>query len=153
MRDELLIEVLAAHADHLNEGGNHTLTYLAMFPKDRETLAPLLELATLLKLALSPARVSPGFRARLHAELVQTADGLLPTSAWRSRLSFPPRLPERIFELPVFVRLPGPPDRQALVRAAAGGAGLAAAGVAAYVLHERFFEKGNLEELGSAKGN
>ncbi|MFQ5340527.1 MAG: hypothetical protein ACE5F6_03160 [Anaerolineae bacterium] len=148
MRDELLVEVLAAHADHLNEGGDHTLTYLAMFPEDRETLAPLLELATLLKLALSPAKVSPGFRARLRAELVQTADGLLPASAWRSRLSFPPRLPERIFELPVFMRLPGPPDRQVLVRAAAGGAGLAAAGVAAYVLHERFFEKGSLEEIG-----
>jgi len=148
MRDELLIEVLAAHADHLNEGGDNTLTYLAMFPEDRETLAPLLELATLLKLALSPVEVSPGFRARLRAELVQTADGLLPVSAWRSRLSFPPRLPERIFEMPVFMRLPGPPDRQILVRAAAGGAGLAAAGVAAYVLHERFFEKGGLEEVG-----
>lgn len=153
MRDELLIEVLAAHADHLNEGGDHTLTYLAMFPEDRETLAPLLELATFLKLALSPARVSPAFRARLRAELVQTAEGLSPASAWRRRLTFTPRLPERISELPVSMRLPGPPDRQVLVRAAAGGAGLAAAGVAAYVLHERFFEKGDLEKLGGAGGN
>ena len=153
MRDELLIEVLAAHADHLNEGGDHTPTYLAMFPEDQETLAPLLELATQVKLALAPVRMSPAFRVQLHAALVRAANELSPASAWRLRLAFPPRLPERILDLPVFMRLPGPPGRQVLVRAAAGGAGLAAAGVAAYVLHERFFDKGNLEERGSIEGN
>ncbi|MFQ5594319.1 MAG: hypothetical protein ACE5HA_09240 [Anaerolineae bacterium] len=148
MRDELLIEVLAAHADHLNEGGDHTPTYLAMFPEDRGTLEPLLELATLLKWALTPVQVPSAFRVQLRTELVQAADALLSASAWRSRLIFPPRLPERILDLPVSMRLPGTPDRQVLVKAAAGGAGLAAAGVAAYMLHERFFEKGNLEEIG-----
>lgn len=141
MRDELLIELLAAHADHLNEGGNHTQTYLAMFPEDQDTLAPLLELATQLKMILAPVKMPPAFRAQLQTALVQAADGLSPAAAWRSRLVFPPRLPVRLLDLPVFTRLPGPPDRQVWVRAAAGGAGLAAAGVAAYVLHERFFSE------------
>ncbi|RME44860.1 MAG: hypothetical protein D6791_12165 [Chloroflexi bacterium] len=136
MKEELLIEVLAAHADHLNTGGDHTQAYLAMFPEDRETLAPLLELATQVKMVLAPVEIPPRFRAQLRSALVQAADGLLSTPAWRSRL------PERILDLPVFTRLPSPPKRQVLVRAAAGGAGLAAAGVAAYMLHERFIERG-----------
>ncbi len=143
MRDELLIEVLAAHADHLNEEGNHTPTYLAMFPEDRETLAPLLELATQLKVIFAPVKMPPALRAQLHTALVQAADNLSTASAWRSRLILLPHLPERLQDLPVFERLPTPPGRRVLVRAAAGGAGLAAAGVAVYMLHEHFFEKGN----------
>lgn len=142
MKEELLIEVLVAHADHLNaDGDDSTDTYLAMFPEDRETLAPLLELATQLRLVLAPVEMPPAFRKQLHAALVQTADEFLPASARRSRFSIRSRLPERLTELPVFMRLPSPPDRQILVRAAAGGAGLAAAGVAAYMLHDRFFSE------------
>lgn len=152
MKDELLIEVLAAHADHLNEGGDHTQTYLAMFPEDRETLAPLLELATQLKAVLAPARMPPSFRAQLHVALIQAADSLPAPPFWRLRLALPPRLPERISDLPVFTRLPGPPGRQVLVRAAAGGAGLAAAGVAAYVLHERLSGRGSPRETQANQG-
>ena len=141
MREELLTEVLAAHADHLNEGHDFTPTYLVMFPEDRETLAPLLELATDLKKILAPVKMPAASREQLCTELVKAAEELSLVSAWRSRLVFPTGWPERIPELPISMRLPGPPSRQALVRAAAGGAGLAAAGVAAYMLHGRFFEK------------
>ncbi|MFQ5857568.1 MAG: hypothetical protein ACE5LU_18335 [Anaerolineae bacterium] len=144
MRDELLMEVLAAHADHLNEEGDHTQAYLDMFPEDRQTLAPLFALAKQLKMILAPVEMSLAFRAELHTGLLQTAEESLPASAWRSRFIFRPRLPERLLDLPVFMRLPSPPNRQVLVRAAAGGAGLAAAGVAAYVLHSK---RGIREEL------
>lgn len=143
MRDELLIEVLVAHADHLNEEGDHTQTYLAMFPEDRETLAPLLELATQVKVVLAPVKMPPAFRAQLHTALLQAAENISSTSAWRSRLVIWPRLPERLQNFPLFERLPTPPGRRILVGAAAGGAGLAAAGVAAYMLHEHFSEKRN----------
>ncbi|MBS1254028.1 MAG: hypothetical protein MAG451_03084 [Anaerolineales bacterium] len=143
MNDELLLEVLAAHADHLNEAEDHTQIYLDMFPENRETLLPLFELACELEVILAPVEAPPAFRDQLHIALAQTAAGLLPISDWRTRLSIRPRLPERLLELPVFMRLPTTPDRQVLVRAAAGGAGLAAAGVAAYVIHDRFFEQEN----------
>lgn len=141
MKEELLVEVLAAHADHLNEQEDHTQTYLEMFPEDRETLLPLFRLAHELKLTLIPVEAPPAFREHLYVDLIETADNLLPISVWRSRLTLRPRLPERLLELPVLMRLPSPPGRQVLVRAAAGGAGLAAAGVAAYVLHDRFFSE------------
>lgn len=146
MNNELLIEVLAAHADHLNEEKDHTQTYLDMFPEDRESLLPLLRLAHDLKAILAPIEAPPAFREQLQISLMQRAEELLPISVWRSRLTMRPRLPERLPDLPAFTRLPSAPDRQVLVRAAAGGAGLAAAGVAAYVLHERFFS----EEPGAA---
>ncbi len=141
MNEELLIEVLAAHAEHLNAEEDHTQTYLEMFPEDEEALLPLFTLARDLKTVLAQAEMSPAFREQLYAALVQAAEDILPAPVWRSRLPSRPRLPERILDLPVFVRLPAAPDRQVLVRAAAGGAGLAAAGVAAYVLRERFFSE------------
>lgn len=139
MNEELLIEILAAHADHLNAEGDNTETYLDVFPEDREALVPFFNLATQLKATLAPVETPPAFREQLYAALLEAAEESLPVSSWRSRLTFQSRLPERLFDLPVFVRLPGSPDRQVLKRAAAGGAGLAAAGVAAYVLHNRFF--------------
>jgi hypothetical protein len=146
-KDELLTEVLAAHADHLNQGGENTATYLAMFPQYEETLIPLFTLATQLKAMLVPVEPPLAFREELHSELLGTAADSLPISPWRARLSFRPRLPERLLDLPIYFRLPGPPDRQTLMRAAAGGAaGLAAAGVAAYVLHSRWGVRDELEE-------
>lgn len=141
MREDLLVEVLAAHADHLNAEGDNTEVYLAMFPEDRETLAPLFELAAELKTVLAPVEIPPAFREQLYATLMKAAQEHLPASGWQSRLVLPPRLPERLQDFSMPVRLPGRPGRQVLVRAAAGGAGLAAAGVAAYVLHGRFFNQ------------
>ena len=57
-----------------------------------------------------------------------------------------PQWPERLGGLPGFGRLPALEKRHVIV-GAAGGAGLAAAGVAAYMLRDRLFggEPGNSE--------
>ena len=146
-RDELISEILAAHADHLNQENTTTETYLSMFPDDRDSLAPLLELAAQLKSVLAPASMTADSRDQLQAELLETGTDILSDSTWRSRINIRSRLPERLSELPVLLRFPDPPGRQTLVRAAAGGAGLAAAGVAAYVIRDRFFESTNKEEI------
>ncbi len=141
MENDLLVELLAAHADHLNLGGEQTETYLSMFPEQRETLAPLFYLATQLKAALAPAHPSLTFQEALLTALLESAQATSPAQPWWSKLGQWAHLPGRLVGLPAAIRLPHSPGRQMLVRAAAGGAGLAAAGVAAYVLHGRFSDR------------
>lgn len=138
--DELLTEVLAAHADHLNDGGDSTEEYLAMFPASRDELAPLMHLAKQLRRLLAPVEPRPAFVEQLGGSLLEAAQARLPAPpGWRDRLIVVPQWPERFWGLPELMRLPGAEKRAVLVRAAAGGAGLAAAGVAAYMLRDRFF--------------
>ncbi len=143
MADELLTEVLAAHADHLNEGGDNTEMYLLMFPAMREELASLLFLAEQLKHRLAPVQPRPEFVEALEESLRRMAREQLPASlGWRERLVVAPHWPgERLWSVPGFIRLPAFEKRRVLMGAAAGGAGLAAAGVAAYVLRDRLFSE------------
>lgn len=147
MTDELLTEVLAAHADHLNEGGDHTEMYLLMFPAMREELAPLLFLAEQLKRRLAPVQARPAFVEALEENLRRAAQERLPAPpGWRERLVVAPHWSgERLWSMPGFIRLPAFEKRRVLMGAAAGGAGLAAAGVAAYMLRDRFFSEGSKE--------
>lgn len=140
MTDELLTEVLAAHADHLNEGGDNTEMYLLMFPAMRDELAPLLYLAEQLKYRLAPVQARPAFVEALGANLRKVAqDRLTAPVGWRERFVIPSHWPgERFRSVPGFIRLSALEKRRVLM-GAAGGAGLAAAGVAAYVLRDRFF--------------
>jgi hypothetical protein len=152
MGDELLSEVLAAHADHLNLGGENTETYLAMFPEHRETLGPLFKLASHLKRMLAPEVPPAAYQEQLLTALLQIANESSSTSSWQSRLNFWPGLSEQILGLSGSIRLPQPRARQMLVRAAAGSAGLAAAGVAAYALYGRLSDRGANPELESTNG-
>lgn len=131
-------DILARHADDLHAGDERTEVYLAMYPEYRDELLPLFHLARELHQLLGPVGAPNLFRNQLRAALLNAAAhsaASLDRPWWAIR----PRLQERLADLPVLTRLPEAPQRQVLVRAAAGGAGLAAAGVAAYVLHGRFF--------------
>lgn len=135
---DTLTDILARHADALHAGDEQAEVHVARYPEYRDELLPLFQLARELDQLLEPVGAPLVFRNQLRAELVgaavRSAAGL-DRPWWAIR----PRLQERLADLPVLIRLPEAPQRQVLVRAAAGGAGLAAAGVAAYVLHGRFF--------------
>lgn len=72
MDERTLTEILAAHADHINRGGNGE-DYLTMFAAYREELAPLLALAERVKQALVPLKAHPAFREQLRRELTLAA--------------------------------------------------------------------------------
>lgn len=81
MEDKILTEILAAHADCLNEGICRKEDYLAMFPDYRAQLAPLLEVAEAVKGALLPVRLDNAFRENLKAELLRAAPQYLESQA------------------------------------------------------------------------
>ncbi|UCG25204.1 MAG: hypothetical protein JSW55_04175 [Chloroflexota bacterium] len=62
-------DVLAAHVDALNQGEELTKELLTEHPEQAEELAPLFQLATSLKAALTPVS-APAFKAKLGHELV-----------------------------------------------------------------------------------
>ena len=74
MDERTLSEILAAHADHLNRGGNGK-DYLVMFADHRDQLAPLLALAERVKRVLVPVQASPLFRDQLRRDLTSAAQG------------------------------------------------------------------------------
>ena len=81
MEERILTEILAAHADCLNEGKGRKEDYLSMFPAYQAQLAPLLALAETVKSALRPLRPDEAFRQRLRAELLEAADRSLESLA------------------------------------------------------------------------
>jgi hypothetical protein len=73
MPDKVIVEVLAAHADHLaaNRGGGED--YLNLFPAYHSELAPLLRIAEQVKAALAPVTASPEFQSGLKRDLLAAA--------------------------------------------------------------------------------
>jgi hypothetical protein len=66
-------EILAAHADRLNQGLRGTAAYPQMTSKQRHVLAPLLYLAEILAEALVLVEPSPSFVQKLGQELALAA--------------------------------------------------------------------------------
>ena len=120
MDDRVLIEVLTAHADQLNEGGGEGDAYLAMFPAYREELAPLLATAGRAKEALAPVRPEPAFREDLRRGLLAAA---------RQR------------QAQVVVVPQGGRGRDILIGAAALGSAISVAGLLARLLRSHRGEK------------
>jgi hypothetical protein len=114
MDERTLTEILAAHADHLNRGGNGA-DYLVMFADHRDQLEPLLALAERVKGVLVPLQVSPAFRDQLRRDLTAAAQG-------RKGLSQPAR-PNHRLEL--------------FIGAAAIGVSVSLAGLVAYLRRNR----------------
>ncbi len=141
MDEHLLTEILAAHADRLVDTGDLAESYLVMFPKDRETLAPLLKLAADVNTALQPVTPDPAFRKELRQQLVTAA---------RRQFALAPYTPgpreqaehwvalaeERIRE----VAPDGPLSRPSLTFAVLGSV-LSLIGVIAFVLRSRSLHK------------
>ncbi|MFQ6015729.1 MAG: hypothetical protein ACE5NP_09840 [Anaerolineae bacterium] len=74
MVDKIMTEILASHADQINEGTSQMKDYIAMFPDRGEELQPLLTIAGRLKKVLAPAKPEPAFRHRLRDSLVKAAE-------------------------------------------------------------------------------
>ena len=62
-------DILAEHVDALNHGEQLSEQLLREYPEEAEELAPLFQLATSLKAALTPVS-APTFKAKLGHELV-----------------------------------------------------------------------------------
>jgi hypothetical protein len=73
MSDNVVVEVLAAHADHLMDDGPESENYLNLFPAYRAELTPLLGIAERVKAALVPVTPSPAFEAGLKQDLLEAA--------------------------------------------------------------------------------
>jgi len=73
MSDNVVVEVLAAHADQLMGDGVESEEYLNLFPAYRAELTPLLRVAEQIKSALVPVAPSPAFEAGLKKDLLGAA--------------------------------------------------------------------------------
>ena len=119
MSDNVVVEVLAAHADHLMDDGPESEDYLNLFPAYRAELTPLLGIAERVKAALVPMTSSPVFEAGLKQDLLEAAIQRAEEKEEKKRVSF-------------FRR------RGVLIGAAAVGSALSVAGIiAALLLRQR----------------
>lgn len=119
MSDNVVVEVLAAHADHLMDDGPESEDYLNLFPAYRAELTPLLGIAERVKAALVPVTPSPAFKAGLKQDLLEAAIQRAEEKEEKKRVSFLRR-------------------RGVLIGAAAVGSALSVAGIiAALLLRQR----------------
>lgn len=119
MSDNVVVEVLAAHADHLMGDGPESEDYLNLFPAYRAELTPLLGIAERVKAALVPVTPSPAFEAGLKQDLLEAAIQRAEEKEEKKRVSFLRR-------------------RGVLIGAAVVGSALSVAGIiAALLLRQR----------------
>jgi hypothetical protein len=114
MSENVLVEVLAAHADHLMDDGD-SKNYLTLFPAHRAELAPLLRIAEQVKAVLVPVTPTPAFEAGLKQDLLAAAIQRAEEQSKKKRVSFLRR-------------------RGVLIGAAAIGSVLSVAGIVAALL-------------------
>ena len=67
--NNLLVEVLAAHADQTLGKAQAMKNYLSLFPRHAD-LASFLKLADLIRATLTPVEPDPGFKEELRRELL-----------------------------------------------------------------------------------
>jgi hypothetical protein len=72
MKTRDLIELLADHADALNQGRDTTAALLNHYGQDTPDLATWLSLARSLKASLEPVAPADAFKANLHQQLLQS---------------------------------------------------------------------------------
>jgi hypothetical protein len=124
-----LIEILAIHADKLNEGVNEEAEYLATLPEHQDTLQPLLALARKVKNALAPMEPDPAFCENLRLSLLAAARQRLASRlSLRAEGSTKSQCP-----VPLFRRH----RKEILIGAAALGSVVSVAGIVAYWIHVR----------------
>ena len=89
MDEHVKVEILAAHADRLNQGQDATEELLALFPDADSELSELMRLAAQVHGVLGPVYPNPAFRRQLKLDLLDAArarglDAQLPMlAAWR----------------------------------------------------------------------
>jgi hypothetical protein len=87
MPENIVAEVLAAHADQLVSGETGSEDYANLFPAHEGELTPLLQIAQRVKTTLVPVTPSPEFEAGLKRELLAAA--MQRAEAKRSRRHVP----------------------------------------------------------------
>jgi hypothetical protein len=73
MPEDVIVEVLSAHADHLVHKESNSEDYLNLFPAYRDELSPLLRIAERVRAALVPVAPAPAFEAGLKQDLLAAA--------------------------------------------------------------------------------
>lgn len=73
MQEQIVTEILAAHADKLVEGDDEREAYARLFAHEDEDLAALMALAVRIRRAMRPVRPFPQFRDELRRELLVAA--------------------------------------------------------------------------------
>jgi hypothetical protein len=73
MPENVIAEVLAAHAQHMADDTTDSQDYLYLFPTHEAELAPLLRIAERVKTTLMPVEPSPEFEAALRRDLLAAA--------------------------------------------------------------------------------
>ncbi len=93
MPENLIVEVLAAHADQLANSETDADEYAILFPAHQAELAPLLQVAQQIKTVLVPVTLSPEFETGLKRDLLAAAlrraeaqSTRRPTSLYRRRI-------------------------------------------------------------------
>jgi len=71
--ENVIVEVLSAHADHLVGDQVNGEEYLNLFPAYRAELAPLIRIAERIKATLVPVTPAPAFTATLKQDLLAAA--------------------------------------------------------------------------------
>jgi hypothetical protein len=115
MSENMVVEVLAAHADHLIDNEADGEDYLNLFPAHRDELAPLLRIAERVRAVLVPVAPAPAFEAGLKQDLIAAAIQRTEEQGSGKRVS-------------LFRR------RRVLIGAAAVGSALSVAGIVAALL-------------------
>lgn len=115
MRENVVTEILAAHADHLVGSETSGEDYLNLFPNYRAELAPLLRIAERVKAVLVPVTLSPAFETGLKQDLLVAAIRRAEEKRDQKQVSFLRR-------------------RSVLIGAAALGSALSVAGIVAALL-------------------
>ena len=73
MHEDVIADVLIAHADYLIGNKTQSESYLSLLPAYRAELAPLLQIAEQLRAVLTPVAPSPAFEAALRRDLLAAA--------------------------------------------------------------------------------
>ncbi len=73
MHEDVIADILAAHADHLVRNQSRDEDYLSLLCDHRAELAPLLQIAKRVRAILVPVAPSPAFEAGLRQDLLVAA--------------------------------------------------------------------------------
>jgi hypothetical protein len=88
MPENVLVEVLAAHADRLVGNQANGEDFLELFPDHKAELAPLLRVAERVKAVLVPVTPTPTFETGLKKDLLEAAIRRVEEQKSKKKVSF-----------------------------------------------------------------
>ncbi|UCC86056.1 MAG: hypothetical protein JSV81_14500 [Anaerolineales bacterium] len=88
MPENVLVEVLAAHADRLVGNQANGEDFLELFPDHKAELAPLLRVAERVRAVLVPVTPTPAFETGLKKDLLEAAIRRVEEQKSKKKVSF-----------------------------------------------------------------